>query len=74
MKLATLPKEFQDALPILETIEAAGYEAYFVGVLSGTPSWVSQFMMWTSPRRLFLLKLKVCLTRQLIPALSMEQS
>ncbi|WP_072152749.1 CCA tRNA nucleotidyltransferase [Weissella viridescens] len=31
MKLATLPKEFQDALPILETIEAAGYEAYFVG-------------------------------------------
>lgn len=31
MKIATLPEEFQAALPILETIEAAGYEAYFVG-------------------------------------------
>ncbi|SCB77471.1 CCA tRNA nucleotidyltransferase [Weissella bombi] len=31
MKISTMPTEFRDALPILETIEAAGYEAYFVG-------------------------------------------
>ncbi|UEG66809.1 CCA tRNA nucleotidyltransferase [Weissella hellenica] len=31
MKINTMPTEFTDALPILETIEAAGYEAYFVG-------------------------------------------
>lgn len=31
MKISTMPTEFTDALPILETIEAAGYEAYFVG-------------------------------------------
>ena len=31
MKISTMPTEFKDALPILETIEAAGYEAYFVG-------------------------------------------
>lgn len=31
MILTQLPAEFQAAKPILETIEAAGYEAYFVG-------------------------------------------
>ncbi|MGT2895776.1 CCA tRNA nucleotidyltransferase [Streptococcus entericus] len=31
MKLYTLPSEFQKALPILEKLQAAGYEAYFVG-------------------------------------------
>ncbi|MBM7617090.1 tRNA nucleotidyltransferase (CCA-adding enzyme) [Weissella uvarum] len=31
MKLASLPAEFEAALPILQTLEAAGYEAYFVG-------------------------------------------
>ncbi|MBM7313087.1 CCA tRNA nucleotidyltransferase [Streptococcus suis] len=31
MKLNNLPSEFQEALPILEKIKAAGYEAYFVG-------------------------------------------
>ncbi|HFI0357165.1 TPA: CCA tRNA nucleotidyltransferase [Streptococcus suis] len=31
MKLTNLPSEFQEALPILEKIKAAGYEAYFVG-------------------------------------------
>lgn len=31
MKLTHLPSEFQKALPILEKIKAAGYEAYFVG-------------------------------------------
>ncbi|WP_288529117.1 CCA tRNA nucleotidyltransferase [uncultured Secundilactobacillus sp.] len=31
MKIGTLPTEFVAATPILETIEAAGYEAYFVG-------------------------------------------
>lgn len=31
MKLYQLPSEFQEALPILEKIKAAGYEAYFVG-------------------------------------------
>ncbi len=31
MKIETLPTEFVAATPILETIEAAGYEAYFVG-------------------------------------------
>jgi len=31
MILTTLPAEFQTAKPIIETIEAAGYEAYFVG-------------------------------------------
>ncbi|WP_159583795.1 CCA tRNA nucleotidyltransferase [Streptococcus halichoeri] len=31
MKLTTMPSEFQEALPILERIKAAGYEAYFVG-------------------------------------------
>jgi tRNA nucleotidyltransferase (CCA-adding enzyme) len=31
MKLTSLPTEFQEALPIIETLENAGYEAYFVG-------------------------------------------
>lgn len=31
MKIAQLPQEFIDALPILNTITAAGFEAYFVG-------------------------------------------
>lgn len=31
MKLENMPAEFVAALPILETIEAAGFEAYFVG-------------------------------------------
>ncbi|HFU4203904.1 TPA: CCA tRNA nucleotidyltransferase [Streptococcus suis] len=31
MKLTNLPSEFQEALPILEKIKVAGYEAYFVG-------------------------------------------
>lgn len=31
MKVANLPQEFIDAQPILETITAAGFEAYFVG-------------------------------------------
>lgn len=31
MKLNTLPSEFQKALPVLEKIKTAGYEAYFVG-------------------------------------------
>ncbi|MGT2910961.1 CCA tRNA nucleotidyltransferase [Streptococcus cameli] len=31
MKLTHLPSEFQEALPILEKLQEAGYEAYFVG-------------------------------------------
>ncbi|MBM7636979.1 CCA tRNA nucleotidyltransferase [Streptococcus saliviloxodontae] len=31
MRLTNLPSEFQKALPILEKIKSAGYEAYFVG-------------------------------------------
>jgi len=31
MKLEKLPIEFQEALPIITTLEAAGFEAYFVG-------------------------------------------
>ena len=31
MRLKKLPSEFQEALPILEKIRKAGYEAYFVG-------------------------------------------
>ena len=31
MKLSYLPSEFQKALPVLEKIKAAGFEAYFVG-------------------------------------------
>lgn len=31
MKLTSLPSEFQEALPILEKIKNAGFEAYFVG-------------------------------------------
>ena len=31
MRLKKLPSEFQEALPILEKIRRAGYEAYFVG-------------------------------------------
>lgn len=31
MKLKKLPQEFQTALPVLNQIHAAGYEAYFVG-------------------------------------------
>ena len=31
MKLQKLPQEFVRALPVLEKIEAAGFEAYFVG-------------------------------------------
>ncbi|MCT3055130.1 CCA tRNA nucleotidyltransferase [Leuconostoc citreum] len=31
MKISTLPQEFMQAQPILEHIEAAGFEAYFVG-------------------------------------------
>jgi len=31
MILTPLPTEFEQAKPIIETIEAAGYEAYFVG-------------------------------------------
>jgi hypothetical protein len=31
MKLTKLPKEFEQAKPVLQRIEAAGYDAYFVG-------------------------------------------
>ena len=31
MRLETLPSEFQEALPVLEKIKEAGFEAYFVG-------------------------------------------
>ncbi|MGO2926624.1 MAG: CCA tRNA nucleotidyltransferase, partial [Leuconostoc citreum] len=31
MKISTLPQEFMQAQPILEHIESAGFEAYFVG-------------------------------------------
>lgn len=31
MRLETLPSEFQEALPVLEKIKTAGFEAYFVG-------------------------------------------
>lgn len=31
MRLKELPSEFQEALPVLEKIKAAGFEAYFVG-------------------------------------------
>lgn len=31
MKIETLPEEFVKARPIIDTIEAAGYEAYYVG-------------------------------------------
>lgn len=31
MKISSLPKVFVDALPILNTLNSAGYEAYFVG-------------------------------------------
>lgn len=42
MKLTVLPEEFRRALPVMEKIEQAGYEAYFVGgsvrdVLLGQP-------------------------------------
>lgn len=42
MKLTILPEEFRQALPVMEQIEGAGYEAYFVGgsvrdVLLGHP-------------------------------------
>ena len=35
MRLSYLPSEFQKALPILEKIKAAGFEAYFVGGSEG---------------------------------------
>lgn len=31
VRMVEIPKEFHEALPILQKIEAAGYEAYFVG-------------------------------------------
>ena len=31
MRLEKMPSEFQEALPILEKIKSAGFEAYFVG-------------------------------------------
>lgn len=31
MRLDNIPKEFQEALPVLRKIQSAGYEAYFVG-------------------------------------------
>ena len=31
MRIETLPEEFIKAQPIIDTIEAAGYEAYYVG-------------------------------------------
>src|SRR5699024_2233685 len=31
VKVTQLPREFEQALPILKRIEAAGYEGYFVG-------------------------------------------
>lgn len=31
MKLTKMPSEFQKALPVLEKIKEAGFEAYFVG-------------------------------------------
>ena len=31
MRLEIMPSEFQEALPVLEKIQAAGFEAYFVG-------------------------------------------
>ncbi|GED91630.1 tRNA CCA-pyrophosphorylase [Lentilactobacillus buchneri subsp. silagei] len=31
MRMVEIPKEFHEALPILQKIESAGYEAYFVG-------------------------------------------
>ena len=31
MRLTQMPSEFQKALPVLEKIKEAGFEAYFVG-------------------------------------------
>ena len=31
MKLTKLPQEFEQAIPVLQRIEAAGFDAYFVG-------------------------------------------
>ncbi|MSE21796.1 CCA tRNA nucleotidyltransferase, partial [Lactobacillus parabuchneri] len=31
VRIVEIPTEFKEALPILQKIEAAGYEAYFVG-------------------------------------------
>jgi len=31
MKIETLPSEFEAAKPVLQRLEAAGFEAYFVG-------------------------------------------
>ena len=31
MQIEALPREFLEAKPIIDTIEQAGYEAYFVG-------------------------------------------
>lgn len=45
MKLTTFAPEFAEALPILEQIEAAGFEAYFVGGVSVIIYWAYQFMM-----------------------------
>ncbi|ELU93252.1 hypothetical protein PNI0446_00662 [Streptococcus pneumoniae PNI0446] len=33
MRLMQMPSEFQKALPVLEKIKEAGFEAYFVGGL-----------------------------------------
>lgn len=45
MKLKQLPREYQKAIPVLNKLEQAGFEAYFVGEASEISCWINPSMM-----------------------------
>ena len=71
MKLTKMPSEFQKALPVLEKIKEAGFEAYFVGGSVRDAFLTVLSMTWISRLHLILKRPSRFFHAQLISVLSM---
>ncbi|EDK65668.1 polyA polymerase family protein [Streptococcus pneumoniae SP14-BS69] len=69
-----MPSEFQKALPVLEKIKEAGFEAYFVGALFEMPFSIALSTMWILRRLLIQKRPSRFFREQPISESSMEPS
>ena len=74
MRLTQMPSEFQKALPVLEKIKEAGFEAYFVGGSVRDAFSIVPSMMWILRRLLSRRNQADFFHGQPISELSMELS
>ena len=74
MRLTQMPSEFQKALPVLEKIKEAGFEAYFVGGSVRDASSIVLSMMWILRRLLIQKRPSRFFREQPISESSMEPS